>query len=138
MINKRFSAILLFGVLVFMVMITVSACKNEDTKTNEKDISTDQADSSEELLDNSEELELTEIEAEFILVSETEGELLIYYNLNQLTSIAELEDFIDLGYDFDKSPELFVEYDDVSEETKEEIVGVLDKKNVRYTIIEDY
>lgn len=128
--NKRFSLYLL--IIATFLLLMATGCDKREGKTNEKEAA--ESTSSDETAAGS---EVTEIEGEFLLVSEEEGELIIYYNLNKLASIEELEKFIDLGYDFEAKPELYLDFDSVSEATVEEIISLLDKKSVRYIIIED-
>ena len=81
----------------------------------------------------------TEVEQDFIVVgTDEDGETpLIFYNLNMVSSVEELEEYVDLSYDFDEKPELLLAQYEAPEGVFEQIMEMLDEKGVVYTIIED-
>lgn len=80
-----------------------------------------------------------EVEQDFIVVGADEDGVtpLIFYNLNMVSSVEELEEYVDLSYDFDKKPELLLAQYEAPEGVFEQIMDMLDEKGVVYTIIED-
>lgn len=81
----------------------------------------------------------TEVEQDFIVVgTDEDGETpLIFYNLNMVSSVEELEEYVDLSYDFDEKPELLLAQYEAPEGVFEQIMEMLDEKGVVYTIIEE-
>lgn len=79
-----------------------------------------------------------EVEQDFIVVGANEdGTPLIFYNLNMVSSVEELEEYVDLSYDFEKKPELLVAQVEAPEGVFEQILEMLNEKGVVYTMIED-
>ena len=81
----------------------------------------------------------TEVEQDFIVVGTDEDGVtpLIFYNLNMVSSVEELEEYVDLSYDFDEKPELLLAQYEAPEGVFEQIIDMLDEKGVVYTIIEE-
>lgn len=81
----------------------------------------------------------TEVEQDFIVVgTDEDGKTpLIFYNLNMVSSVEELEEYVDISYDFDEKPELLLAQYEAPEGVFEQIMEMLDEKGVVYTIIED-
>lgn len=81
----------------------------------------------------------TEVEQDFIVVgTDEDGKTpLIFYNLNMVSSVEELEEYVDLSYDFDEKPELLLAQYEAPEGVFEQIMEMLDEKGVVYTIIEE-
>lgn len=91
---------------------------------------------------NNEEVTATaepEVEQDFIVVGTDEDGVtpLIFYNLNMVSSVEELEEYVDLSYDFDEKPELLLAQVEAPEGVFEQIMEMLDEKGVVYTIIEE-
>lgn len=80
-----------------------------------------------------------EVEQDFIVVGADEDGVtpLIFYNLNMVSSVEELEEYVDLSYDFDEKPELLLAQSEAPEGVFEQIIEMLDEKGVVYTIIEE-
>lgn len=80
----------------------------------------------------------TEVEQDFILAgTNDDGTPLIFYNLNMVTTVEDLEEYVDLSYDFENKPEILVGQVEAPEGVFEQILEMLDEKGVVYTIIED-
>lgn len=80
-----------------------------------------------------------EVEQDFIVVGADEDGVtpLIFYNLNMVSSVEELEEYVDLSYDFEEKPELLLAQVEAPEGVFEQIMEMLDEKGVVYTIIEE-
>ena len=79
----------------------------------------------------------TEAAGDFIIVGENEGEPLIFYNLNNMSSVDELAKYVDAAYDFEKKPEIILADVDAPEGVFEQVRDMLDEKGVVYVITED-
>ena len=79
----------------------------------------------------------TEAAGDFIIVGENEGEPLIFYNLNNVSSVEELAEYVDIAYDFENKPEIILAEVDAPEGVFEQVREMLDEKGVVYVITED-
>lgn len=125
----KFSKSVVLLVLVIATLFAFTGCGSDKTeeKNESESTSNEESDTATE----------TEVEQDFIVVGSDNGEPLIFYNLNAVTSVDELEEYVDLSYDFEEKPEILLAQVEAPEGVFEQIKAMLDEKGVVYTIIED-
>ncbi len=79
----------------------------------------------------------SEAAGDFIIVGEDGGKPLIFYNLNNVSSVKELAEYVDIAYDFENKPEIILAEVDAPEGVFEQVREMLDEKGVVYVITED-
>jgi len=122
--KSKIVKLLIVSLLAVSATVALSACGDKEEKQETTNIETKAT-------------EEAEVEQDFIVVGSENGEPLIFYNLNMVTSVEDLEEYVDITYDFENKPELLLGQVEAPEGVFEQIMEMLDEKGVVYSIIED-
>ena len=126
MYKKTFIKALILSAMLIILCVSFTACSKKDKEEQTAEVENTQEPTSED-----------EINQDFIIVGEDEGEPLIFYNLNYVTSVEELEEYVDIAYDFEEKPEIILAEAGAPEGIFEQVKEMLDQKGVVYVITED-
>ena len=112
----------IFLLLALLILLMAACAKKKKTQT---------------LPENTAVPVVTEAAGDFIIVGEHQGEPLIFYNLNYVSSVEELAEYVDNAYDFENKPEIILTEVNAPEGVFEQVREMLDGKGVVYVITED-